>query len=144
MEVNRTYGIALLADVLIDECVITRDVAGPFDATLNETTGLLEGGDTLTLYDGPCLIKSVETRDTQIIDGGMPKYANNYRLRIPFDDGADVRLGDTVTVTAAINDPALLDKVFKVFSFDVSTHSIYRGMWLQVLEDQLGSIRGSD
>lgn len=144
MEINRSYGIALLADVLIDECTITRDLSGPFDATLNETTGLLEGGDIETIYSGVCLIKSVETRDTQIIDGGMPKYANNYRLRIPFDEGVAVRLGDIVTVTTAQNDQALLNKVFKVFSFDVSTHSIYRGMWLQVLEDQLGSIRGSD
>lgn len=107
-------------NVMVDECTITRDPQGVHDDVFDESTGRYltpAATDTTTIYDGPCLVVATSTRaNGQKSEGGQDIFRQEYRLRIPVVDGHGNDLipliGDTVTITDSLNDPAMVGREF--------------------------------
>lgn len=144
MVIDRSYGTNLIESMMIDLCRIERDFDDVYNATLDEETGKLISGPRIKIYEGKCLISRILTKDIEIIDGEMPKYVDNAKMLIPYQDGVDIALGDYVAITKSTNDPRAEQTQFRVYSVEVFSHSVYRRIILRSVIDQLGSTRGAE
>ena len=105
---------------MVDECTITRDPQGVHDDVFDESTGRYQtppAADSTLVYDGPCLLSSLSAQGAgNAAEGGQDIYREQYRLRVPVLDqhGNDLvpMIGDTITITASLNDPAMVNREF--------------------------------
>lgn len=113
-------GIAAVVDSwLVDVVKATRD-QGAADDTLDEETGHLVGPAETNVYEGRGMVQGItaEVEETdpdvaQIVD----ETGATYRLLLPPENGADLRVGDLVRVTeqnGTLVDPMLLERRFQV------------------------------
>lgn len=98
--------------LMLDSCVITR--AGSGQGVWNDTTGRYDPPAASTVYSGRC---KVQTRDVQVANpdvAGREAFVVDWTVHLPVVGSEDVRQGDTVTVTGAVLDVALVGRVFTV------------------------------
>jgi Family of unknown function (DUF6093) len=98
--------------LMLDTCTITR--AGTGQGVWNETTGSYDPPASTTVYTGPC---KVQTRDVQVANpdvAGREAFVVDWTVHLPVVGSEGVRQGDTVTITAAALDAALVGRVFTV------------------------------
>ena len=120
-------GEAFIESFMDDECTIRRDKAGVWDDVMDEDTLELvpNHGDDSLVYAGMCLLKPVATRDMYYEDGSQPVYRKVYNLYIP-RSAAEVFIGDTVKIVESTRDSTLNDVEMRVMEYRKSTHSVYR------------------
>lgn len=100
---------------LVDRCIITSDVQGARDDTLDPTTLALAEpvNDSILVYEGACLVTTRRTQNRPSEQGGGGSYETQWRARLPF--GVEgVHRGQTLTVTECEEDPALEGRTFTV------------------------------
>lgn len=123
------------AESLFDaECVVTRDRQGRADDFRDPTTGQLTrpSDDAGSAYSGPCLIRpSKGLGQNRPREGGADQYLDRYDGRLPVT-ATGVGIGDVLTVTAAPNDPDLVDEQFTVLQISAGSHAITRMLTLQL------------
>ena len=119
---------------MVDECTITRDPQGVHDDVFDEATLTYQApaaSDSTQVYAGPCMVVAMSTRaQGQLSEGGQDVFRQEYRLRIPVVDehGNDVipLIGDTITVTDSLNDPAMVDREFTAIEVLGGTSTVSR------------------
>lgn len=91
-------------------CLIWREI-GP--GTPVKATASYLDPVTVTVFTGPCFIAPiVSRRDRFDVHGEQQVYQNQYRVLMPWD-GADVHIGDLITITVS-NDPEFLGRNMEV------------------------------
>jgi hypothetical protein len=103
-------GRAAAARGFVDSCLI-QAVAS---LTTNPDTGQVTRAYT-TVYSGPCRIQQrAEARSRREDAGEASLLMSQRELQLPVATSTGVRAGQRVTVTASVNDPDLVGKVFVV------------------------------
>lgn len=120
-------GTAFIEEQMLDTCMITRDSGGVYDDILDEDTLQLvrTSGDEDLIYTGKCLIKPVGAKDLSYDEGELPVFRKVYDVFLP-KDSSEVRIGDDFKMTASLRDETLEDEEFRVMEVRFSTHSTYR------------------
>ena len=93
---------------MVDSCTITREYAGAVD----ENTGRI-AVTAQAIYSGACRVQNQRTQ-SRAEDAG-----EDYKLLLPLEvqlptSVTGVLVGDLVTITAAVNDADLVDRVLRV------------------------------
>lgn len=115
---------ALHADVMVDECTITRATVG----TLNETTGAYPEAVT-EVYSGPCRVKHAEPAAASTVDAaGIAVDMHRPTMDLPWTATGVVAPGDDVTVTSG----PLSGTTAEVYAEVVGTTSTSRRYTLEV------------
>lgn len=113
--------------LMTDTCAITR-VTGT--GAINETTGQYVD-TTSTIYSGKC---RVQLRNMTVaalpLSGDRQVVALQLEVSIPLSSTAP-KVGDKVTVTASPNDPALVNRVFRVREEMHKSHATARRIVVQ-------------
>lgn len=137
-------GQSFIEGFMIDECLISRDEQGVYDDVLDEETGELvqPDPDVVEVYSGACLLKPMGTKDQAYDTGDQPVYRKGYNVLLP-KEVDDVRLGDVLTMTTSVRDPALEGYSFRVFEVRVSTHSVYRHIRVEDIREDYNSTRAT-
>ena len=116
--------IATRLELMIDECRVTRPDALPQTPEL-DADGNVTPDDAAPVYEGPCTIanprSALQGNRTATDDAGV---RNHRILRVA--QGAALRPGDLVTVTATAVSPGLLGSVFVVAGEEERTYATYR------------------
>lgn len=110
-------GRAAAEALMVDECAVTREEPGGW----NEAAGDYDPPTTTTVYLGRC---KVQTRNVAVgeADAGEQEIAVvDWRVDLPVVGSEFVARGDTVTITVATNDAALLGMEFTVQGPHVGT-----------------------
>lgn len=107
--------------IMVDTCIITRDLQGKLDDTLNLATLQLDppAGDTATVYTGRCFVGDDVRGDRRAPDV-RTAVAHRYRVRIPVT-APEVKVGDRFVLTTAARSRGLVDKPMKVVDIDGGT-----------------------
>lgn len=91
---------------MVDTCLIERQTG----STTDETTGVR----TLTwetVYEGPCRLQEHGGYPRDVTTAAdQPQLALTRELQLPVATSTDVLAGDRATITAAVNDAALVDR----------------------------------
>lgn len=95
--------------LMVDACTITR-VTGA--GTQNETTGRIVP-TTTQLYAGQCQVRVPQQAAQAPEVGARSATIQGAIVKVPLAV-EDVRIGDTVTITASVHDPELVGRVFTV------------------------------
>lgn len=109
--------------LMVDSCTITR--AG--EPTLDRATSMLTPSTSMTLYSGACRLKPQRVPRNEEAGERLAVVAR-YEVALPFASLAtdDLRVGDTVTITAS-GDTRLVDQTFSVLAVDFgSTATAWR------------------
>lgn len=114
-------GRAAAEQQMTDSCRIER--TGPV-ATSEDGT---DTTPTVVLYEGPCRLKPAGTAAV-IPSATAPAETWQYKLSIPYAQGAGVRSDDRVTITAS-QDPTAVGLRLQVRNLDRGTHITARRMW---------------
>lgn len=94
-----------------DSCVITR----PVSASVDKVTGAVTPTSTTTVYAGVCRLQQAADQAAMGTDQGEAyRLMTKRELQLPVATSADVRANDIVTITACVNDAALVGMVFTV------------------------------
>lgn len=126
---NIQPGIQFIEGFMVDQCLITRDIHGVLNDTLNTSTGVLErpAGDTEVVYAGICNVRSrlPRERPPQVYPG---EGEHEFRLLQVFIPMAvtNVLLNDVFTVTASANDPRLLANFYLIADIGDGTLKTHR------------------
>lgn len=118
-----------VGQIFEDECIITRpDVNDP--PTLNLTTGVFEGGSSITIYEGPCLITPIISRRDRFdeVSQGLV-FTRQYRVALPWTV-VNVQIRDHYTTTAS-DDPQVIGREMLVRDVLVGTNLGYRRLTVQ-------------
>lgn len=135
MVVDLTAMQTRAARLLTDECLVTRDVDGTDDDVLDPATGLLVKAGPTEVYRGPCLIvRPGRVQSPPEREAGVDVYRLRHRLRLPHD-APPLEPRDQVKVTACRNDPAMVDRTFRVESHP-QTSSLRVTWMIDLLEDR--------
>lgn len=107
--------------LMVDTCAITRPGGrGEYDP---DTHTYGAATDT-TVYTGACRVRAdLDPGDVDF--GGGPVTLTTALVSIPID-ADQVLQGDTVTITAAVNDPQLVGRTFTVRAVLAQTHATAR------------------
>jgi len=100
-------GRAIAERAFIDTCTIRRRTG--------ETTDDLTGAVTptySTVYTGTCRIQQSIAQGQRVESGEASVVVLRRELQLPVVASAAVRHGDEATITASVNDPALVGRVF--------------------------------
>lgn len=106
------YGRKIAEAEMLDTCTITR--AGTGQGTWNDATGQYDPPAGSTVYSGRC---KVQTRDVQVNNpdvAGREAFVVDWTVHLPVVGSEAVQQGDTVTITAAALDSALVGRTFTV------------------------------
>jgi hypothetical protein len=126
MTFDQTSDRAVVESRMLDTCVITRDVGGVDDDTIDpETLNLTPAGVT-TIYTGPCSISPAGgTVDRREGDRQDTRQEWNHRLPL---SAPIPKYGDVVEITAvhADGDPALVGRRFVVQRIGAHTLGVSR------------------
>lgn len=104
-------GRAMAERGMVDACVITR----PGGTVSDRVTGQTVETAVVTAYDGRCRIQQASDQSASVDDSGENySLLSKRELQLPVLTSGDVRARDRVTITACVNDPSLIGKVFLV------------------------------
>jgi predicted RecA/RadA family phage recombinase len=115
---------AAAESLMADRCTVTRPGVGA--PTVDEGTGALVQPAGTPVYAGRCRVQvpNVAERDA---DAGERSWTVQAALVVlPVAGSEQVRVGDVVTVTAAVNDRALLGARYVVKALHAKTHATAR------------------
>ncbi|MGN6245116.1 MAG: DUF6093 family protein [Motilibacteraceae bacterium] len=105
-------GRAAAEALMLDTCTITR--AGTGKGPWNDGTGQYDHPARVTVYQGKC---KVQTRDVQVNNpdvAGREAFVVDWTVHLPVVGSEGVQQGDTVTITAAALDSALVGRTFTI------------------------------
>lgn len=106
-----------------DECEITRPVPG--EPVFDPGTGEYEDPDDVVVYTGKCRVQSTAVEDPETPEyGGREVSLTDYTVTVPIT--ATAQAGDTVTVTAAADDPELVGLVLTVAAVQFKSQATAR------------------
>ena len=110
-----------------DTCTIVRDKPGVWDDAVDPDTLELVAppGDGSEVYSGECLFKPVSSRDMHYEEGDQPVFRKVYNVLIP-KDADEILIGDKLTCDTSARDETLPGVEFHVMEVRRSTHSVYR------------------
>ena len=115
--------------LMIDTCLITR--AG--EPVWDEGSGTYTPGAPVTVYDGKCRVRNANPAP-QNADSGETMWAVDlFVLSLPVVASVGVRDGDTVTITASMNDPGMVGMEATVQGQHWQTNSTARRFTCQVV-----------
>lgn len=122
---------AVLERRLVDSCRITHDPEQETDDVLDPDTLLLvaPNPDGDLVYEGACMISTLLAEQIVVV-GAREVTRRRYRARLPHDAPAPA-VGDTLTITDAHYDPALVDVSMIITDVPLRTHNISRQVVLQ-------------
>lgn len=113
-------GRAAAAAGMIDACTVEH----PTGVTTNDTTGVVTPTWS-TVYTGPCRIK--QQGNGSAADGGEVTVAVlALEVHVPIVGSETVVHGDRVTITSAVNDPALVGRTFQVVAKPIASERTAR------------------
>jgi len=98
---------------MVDSCTITGE---PVTRTLDPDTAEYTDVPT-TIYAGKCEIKAENVEATNVDAQGRAVVVVRRTLKLPVAGSEGVREGQTVTVTACVNDPGLVGNTYTVGAF---------------------------
>lgn len=103
-------GRAAAEALMLDTCSIVRTTgpAGPIDPD----TGLPTPAPTAQVYAGKCRVQTYEAHESTPDSGDHVFTVQRYYIHLPV--AADVRRDDQITITAAVLDPALVGRSYRV------------------------------
>ena len=96
---------------MLDSCKITRVAGEP--GPVDPDTGLREPAPTLTVYEGRCKVQTYEAHESTPEVGDHVYTVQRYYVHIPVT-APPVEVDDIVTITAAVADPALAGRRYRV------------------------------
>ena len=96
--------------LMLDTCTIVRTTgpAGPIDPD----TGLPTPAPTDQVYAGKCRVQTYEAHESTPDSGDHVFTVQRYYIHLPV--AADVARDDQITITAAVLDPALVGRSYRV------------------------------
>jgi hypothetical protein len=104
-------GRAAAVELMLDTITVTRPTGEPGE--LDPETGEREPAPTTTVYSGPGKVQTFEGYEAARKSGEHVYIEQRYQLHLPIMAGP-VRVGDTATVTAAVHDPNLTGRTYRV------------------------------
>lgn len=104
-------GRAAAVDLMLDTVTITRPTGEPGE--YDPVTGERGPAPTTTVYTGPGKVQTYEPYETTQRSGEHMYVQQRYYLQLPIT-ATTVAVGDTATVTASANDPALAGRSYRV------------------------------
>lgn len=109
--------------LMVDSCTITR--AG--DPVFDPDTGTYTDPAPTTVYEGKCRIQLSDALfpQTREVGGGLVT-VQRLTVQLPVAGTDAVAVGDTVEVTSAVNDPALVGKRYRITGSHAKTHATTR------------------
>lgn len=117
--------IATGTAIMLDACDVTRPT-DPGQTPALDDDGNIASAAGPPVYSGPCQLANPTT---SLTGGQTPSDAsgtpNQRELRVPHT--ADLRTGDTVTVTASRFSPGLIGDTFVVYGEHERTYAAFRG-----------------
>jgi hypothetical protein len=134
--IDYALGAGFIDSFMIDECIIVHDEQNTDDDILDEDTGELVPpvGDSGSVYEGPCLLKPIQQKDLEFIQGAAPLFRKVYRVLLPISV-VDVKIGDTFTLTIGTWDPFLVGKTMRINQITGQTHRVYRNMLVERIDE---------
>lgn len=122
------HGRAAANNRMFDACTIQH----PTGVTTDDATGVVTP-TYVTVYTGPCRIKL--PGPTSATDGGEVTVSlGSPEVHIPVVGSEAVVHGDRVTVTAALNDTALVGRTFQVIGKDFKSESTARRLQCEEID----------
>jgi hypothetical protein len=94
---------------MADTCTITRVGTRTTDTTTGDVTS-----PTTTLYTGPCRIQQKQAQAQREDAGEDHLLLLRLEVQLPVAGTEGLKVGDRITVTAAVNDQDLVGRVFLV------------------------------
>jgi hypothetical protein len=134
--------VPFLASIMTDTCEISRDEENKKDDVLDEVTGKLVKPtiDSYAVYDGPCVMSSVLSKDFAFTEGEQQKFRTGYRILLPYTVN-DLRIGDTFVLTDTTNhkNDFMLGKELRVAEIKGGTHAPYRRLLVEDVSEDIGT-----
>lgn len=124
-------GRSAAESLMADTCTITRVSVG--EPVWNEATMAYDPPPPTTVYTGRCRVQLSAAMAATPEAGERVLVVQRATVSVPMST-TDIRVDDTVTVTAAAHDPDLVGNVYRVRSLFAKTHATARR--LEVEEDQ--------
>lgn len=111
---------------MADTCLIQHETGGITDDLTGTVTPTYS-----TVYDGVCRIQQREAIGQRTESGEASVVVLRLELQLPVVASAAVARGDRVTITAAVNDPALIGRTFTVRDLAHKSEATARRMTLE-------------
>ena len=111
-------GRAAAESLMLDTCTITRRGG---ERTWDEESGTYTDAEPTTVYEGRCKVQTRNVSVSEVDAGEREVGVLAWEVHLPVVGSEGVRRGDTVTVTAAVFDAALVGRVFTVSGPHVGT-----------------------
>lgn len=126
MRLNLSGAQRVIEDLMLDECVITRDIEGTGDDIWDPDTGTYvpPPADIESVYSGPCMISNHGGGADQE-QGGQYLRESPYMVTLPLDAPQLIKK-DKLVVTLSHRDPDLLGKEFSIDEPLYSTYAVSR------------------
>jgi uncharacterized protein DUF6093 len=127
------------ANVMVDQCRVTRDVQGTGDDVFDEESMTLSppSNDTTTIYTGKCSILPMNLQSADAVSAGIDEVTSTYRIGLPLLAPVVLR-GDTVTCTVSTRDAQLVGRKFRVKSSQKSSFAVWRLLTAVLIESTTG------
>jgi hypothetical protein len=122
-------GRAAAEAIMLDACVITRPTGAP--GTVDRVTGERDPAPVETVYplpdaeapaDGRCKVQTFEPYESNRDSGGHVYTEQRYSLHIPVSV-TGIRVGDRVQITAAVSDPQLVGRTYRIAGLHHKTYA---------------------
>ncbi len=137
--VNLTPPRAVVQGLMTDRVRFTR---GEPTKVLNKATGALTVTPAPTVYEGPCFVTVI--RSNAFVKSaeagtliGFPGGIVGHRIKIPFHDSPEIKLGDHAEIIAS-QDPQLVGATAVVEDIAHSTLQVWRDISVSGLETARG------
>jgi hypothetical protein len=115
-------GRAAIEALMVDTVLITRATG---ETTFNETTGREEPAPPDEIYEGKCRVQRRSGVERRPEAGERSWTVESVELQVPVS-AEGIEVGDTATITAAVLDPELVGREFRVASLAHKTHATAR------------------
>jgi hypothetical protein len=122
--IDYSSGKTFIEGFMVDTCTITRDPKGRTDDTFDPMTGKVTSPTPpVVVYTGKCNAKGATTVPSYLagVESDMPKY----KILLPISV-INIRINDRLTVTNAVNDTYLLNRILKIIDVTGSVNRVYR------------------
>lgn len=117
--------------LMVDTCTIT----APGAPSWNDTTGTYTPGSPVTAYSGKCRVQVPVSVPGSQIAGEAEWVTAATVVSVPITGSTTVDVGNLVTITACVNDPALVNKTFAVVGVPLrKTFATARRLHCQAVE----------
>lgn len=123
-------GRAAAISLMVDACEITR-AGGP--PVWDETLGDYTHPTPVLVWSGPCRVQTRQLMVGEADVGERVVGLVRVEIHVPVEGTTDVARGDTVTITGARFDPALVGRAFTVQSGHAGTHKTARRLSVETV-----------